>query len=131
MNVGDLLNNLSLDTWYKVLMALGIAGIATALIFDVKAISNPQLLLLSTGLFLFGLGEWKNHKTYTSYKPPNIYTGPGVYIHRTIWNPDLIGITLDVLGLLFILIAMGMIIYSSVTGNAPAATPTPIITPVP
>jgi hypothetical protein len=62
MNIGDFLKGLAIDTWYKALMYLGGAVFAVSLFVDVKGIGNVNAQLLSSGCFLLGLGEWKNHK---------------------------------------------------------------------
>ena len=84
MSPGDFLKNLVLDTWYKAL------------------VTNQQLQLLSTGIFFFGLGEWKNHKKESFIKPPNAYTGPSALISYTVWKPDLFGVFFDLIGLTLI-----------------------------
>lgn len=98
MDIGDFLKNFAIDTWYKAVMYLG--GVVTAVSFfvEVKGLTNHQLQLLSGGVFLIGLGEWKNHKVLSQIKPANAYTGGAAMIHQTIRMPDWVGNTFNVLG---------------------------------
>lgn len=126
MNVNDLSKALPFsDTWYKAVMSLGVIGFVIALMVDIKAISNNQLLLLSLGLFFIGLGEWKNHKKVSFIKEANAYTGPAAFIKSTVRKPDLIGTILVVLGVLLLIISIGTIVYSTLTNDMSIATPTP------
>ena len=126
MSIGDLPKILPFgDTWYKAVMSLGIMGFIIALIFDIKAISNIQLLLLSLGLFFIGLGEWKNRKKLSYIKEANAYTGPAALITQTVRAPDLVGVLLVALGFLLLIVSIGSIVYSALTGEPPVVTPTP------
>ncbi len=102
MSLGDFLKNLVLDTLYKALVYVGGLILVLSLFIEVKGITNQQLQLLSTGVFFFGLGEWKNHKKESFMKPPNAYTGPAALISYTVWKPDLLGILFDIIGLTLI-----------------------------
>jgi hypothetical protein len=102
MSLGDFLKNLVLDTWYKALVYVGGLILLLSLFIEVKGIANQQLQLLSTGIFFFGLGEWKNHKKESFIKPPNVYTGPTALISYTVWKPDLLGILFDLIGITLI-----------------------------
>jgi hypothetical protein len=86
------------DTWYKALMVLGAGIFAVALFLPVHGISNGQALLLSAGVFLFGLGEWKNHKLQSWIKPANAYTGGPALIQGMIRSPDFLGVVFDIVG---------------------------------
>jgi hypothetical protein len=89
-----------------------LGGVITAISFfvEVKGLTNHQLQLLSGGAFLIGLGEWKNHKERSQFKPPNIYTGgPGI-LHWTERSPDLFGVVLDVTGFGMIVLAIWRIV---------------------
>ena len=110
MDVGSLLKNLSLDTWYKVVMTLGGAVLAASFFLEVKGVTNQQLQLLSGGAFLIGLGEWKNHKVMQWFKPPNIYTGGPALMSQKVRSPDLIGWFLDLAGFVLLLAGIWKII---------------------
>ena len=49
--------------------------------------------------FLFGLGEWKNNKVTSWFKPPNFYTGGAALISAIIRNADFLGVLLELAGL--------------------------------
>ena len=104
MDIPKLLEKLSLDAWYKVLILIGFTLFVISLLFEIHGITNKQLLLLSGGLFLIGLGEWKNHKIITGIKPPNAYTGPAAIISQTKWLPDVIGVIMDLIGILMLVL---------------------------
>lgn len=103
MNLGDLLKGLALDRWYKVLVAVGGVVLAVSFFVPVQGITNRELQLLAGGVFLFGLGEWKNRKKQTRIQPPNVYLGgTALKLTREVWSPDPPGLLLDVIGLALI-----------------------------
>jgi hypothetical protein len=110
MNPGDLLKNLALDTWYKALIYLGVVLFVISLIIEVKGLTNAQLELLSSGLFFFGLGEWKNRKVASTFKPPNAYTGPAGILTTNVRKPDALGLIFDGLGVVLFVIGLYSII---------------------
>jgi len=112
MGFSDIFSNLKLDTWYKVFVYLGGLVLIISLFVEVKGIANTQLQLLSAGFFFIGIGEWKNYKVQSWIKPPNVYTGPTAFIQGSIRKPDLVGIILDITGL--VLIVLG--VYSIIKG---------------
>jgi len=111
MNIGNLFKNMAIDSWYKSLIYIG--GIITivSLFFEAKAMTNQHALLLGLSLLSIGLGEWKNHKIVSQFKPLNVYTGPAGIIKYPIRVPDIIGIALDLLGILLALILLFQIIF--------------------
>lgn len=106
MNVSEILKNLALDTWYKVLLYIGAILFLLSLVVTTKGITNGQLQLLSSGLFFFGLGEWKNRKVVCSLEPAGI-------LSTKIRQPDTLGMIFDLLGI--ILFAIG--IFSIIKGQ--------------
>ncbi len=112
MNLSDFLKNLQLDTWYKAFMYIGGIVLVGSFFLEVKGITNTQLQLVSAGLFFIGIGEWKNHKSESFIKPPNAYTGPAALITHSVWKPDLIGLLLDVAGLVLMIMGIRSIFFS-------------------
>ncbi len=112
MSPSDTFKNLKLDTWYKVFVYLGGVAFLVSLFVEIKGgMTNGQLQLLSLGVFLIGIGEWKNHKTVSWIKPPNVYTGGTALMETNERKPDLFGLACDLLGfLLIILSAICMIV---------------------
>jgi hypothetical protein len=103
MNIGDFLKALALDAWYKITLSFASAVLAVSFFTEVKGVTNAQLQLLSGGLFLISLGEWKNHKTVSGFKPPNAYTGPAAFMSGTIRSTDAFGILLQAVGVALLL----------------------------
>jgi hypothetical protein len=127
MNLGDLIKTLSLDVWYKALTVVGFILIVVALTFEVKAITNTQLLLLAAIMFFAGMGVWQGMRTRTvGWIPPNIYTGGPYQVEETNWNPNPIGCAF--LGISGILGLVFLISLFTITGSAPSPSPTSIPT---
>jgi len=97
---------LKIEHWYHAVTLLGGVGIFLSLIYDIKGISNNHALLLSLGVFFFGIGEWINHPLQTKIVPPNVYIAGGGIITGHPRNPSLLGSLFDILG--FIIIAMAV-----------------------
>jgi hypothetical protein len=110
MDALELLKNFAIDTWYKAIMCFGAVVFVISLFYGVKGLTNSQLQLLSGGAFLFGLGEWKNHKVRSWIKPPNAYTGPAAYMETTIRSADFLGTFLNLVGVALIVVAIWRII---------------------
>ena|SRR5690242_7486103 len=98
MDPSGLLKSLALDTWYKVVMYAGVVLFAVGFVVNIHGITSGEALLIGVGLFLIGLGEWKNHKVASWIKPPNVYTGPAAFMQATVRKPDVFGLLLDVCG---------------------------------
>ena len=98
MDPSGLHKSLALDTWYKVVMYAGVVLFAVGLVVNIHGITSGEALLIGVGLFLVGLGEWKNHKVASWIKPPNVYTGPAAFMQATVRKPDAFGLLLDALG---------------------------------
>lgn len=100
-----LLSNLVLDYWYKVLMAVGIlVFISTASGLLPKLPTAPSLLI-SMGVFFWGLGEWINHPLQTGLMPATAYMPAGVVTSHP-RNVRPIGVIFDLVG--FVLLAVGL-----------------------
>ncbi len=100
MNPADFtLKNLALDTWYKLLLALGIGIFFVSLLFDLKGISTQQAQILSGGLFLFGMGEWINHKKGFYIAHMAVWS---FRVTDTFWRPNILGLLLDLIGLVLL-----------------------------
>ena len=103
MAIPDAFKNLALDTWYKAFVYLGGVCFIASLFMEVKGVSNSQAQLLSLGFFLVGIGEWKNHKTVSWFKPPSVYTGGAALMSAKVRQPDSFGLACDVIGCLLVL----------------------------
>jgi len=99
VDLTKLFENLKLDAWYKVLVYIGIILILS-LFLPSQWITNKQLVLISSGVFLVGIGEWKNHKMTFWWETPYAIA------KARIWKPDIVGVLLDCIGVLFIVIGL-------------------------
>jgi len=112
MSLGDFFKSLAIDTWYKALVYIGGIVLVLSFFIEVKGISNSQLQLISGGVFILGLGEWKNHKFLPMIKPPNAYTGPAMFMNVPVWKPDPVGLLLDLAGIALVVAGARAIILS-------------------
>lgn len=106
MSIGDVLKNLIVDSWYKAFVYLGAVIFVISLFSDAKGLTNAQVQMLSAGLFLFGTGEWVNHKRESFFKENNFWTGGPALISYTVRKPDLFGLFLDLLGIVVLALAL-------------------------
>ena len=106
----EFFKDLKLDSWYMAVTYIGGVALLLSFFVDVKGISNNYLQILAGGIFLFGLGEWKNHKTESFIKPSNAYTGPAAVISYKVRKPDLFGWLLNIVGLALIIYGIYLII---------------------
>jgi len=114
MVLPEILKNLAIDVWYKAFISLGGVLFVIALLVDVKGITNGQLQLLASGMFFVGVGEWKNHKVASWFKPPSAYTGGAGFVSGTVRSPDLIGIAFDLIGIVLAVAGVGSIVLAAV-----------------
>ena len=99
-------DKLKLDAWYKAMTYLGGVIILLSLTIPIRILSNEVTAVIGSGLFLYGVGRWKNVKTHSNPTPGGIIT----------WqdrNPDLGGLILEALGILAIVLAVGYAINSN------------------
>lgn len=94
----DYFNNLKIDSWYKAVTYLGGLIVLLSLTVPLQILSNEIMALLGFGLFLYGIGRWKNVKTHTQ----PMATGMLTWDDR---NTDLFGLILEVLGVVMVLLA--------------------------
>jgi len=92
------LNKLKLDLWFKVLIPIG----AIILLFAIFT-TNKELMLLGFGLFLIGIGEWKNNKIRSKHVDASAFNAEQ-WIHIPIRKPDALGNFLLILGITSLII---------------------------
>lgn len=97
---------LKLDNWWEVVTLLGIVLLVIALLFEVKILSNDIIAGYGVGLILFGIGRWKNQKSFAGIIPGFIVSG-----ERRM--SDLSGILLEVGGLFVIVYVTAVVITGS------------------
>jgi hypothetical protein len=116
MALADAFKNLAIDTWYKAFVYVGGLGFIASLFAEVKGLTNGQAQLLTLGFFLIGIGEWKNHKTASWFKPPNVNTGGAALMSTKVRQPDAFGLACDLLGLVLMLIGIIGIVVTCMNG---------------
>ena len=65
----NLLKNLVLDYWYKMLILVSVILLITSLTVPLQVIPNGSLALMSVGGFLIGMGELVNHPYQEAVDP--------------------------------------------------------------
>jgi hypothetical protein len=123
MDIGETLKNFVIDTWYRAFVCLGAVLFVLSLTVDVNGMSNGQLQLLSGGLFLIGMGVWKNVKIATLFKPPNVYTGPAALISTNIRQAGPVGLCFEILGGILLLSFLVAIMFGSSRNPPPVSQP--------
>ncbi|MCL2656859.1 MAG: hypothetical protein FWD62_05445 [Betaproteobacteria bacterium] len=93
----ELLKNLKLDHWYKMLLLACFGLLVLSLTVPLQVIPNAVLMLMSLGGFLVGMGEWINHPYHARFNP--VF---GVVIEGRLHKPHVGGIALDVVGAVFV-----------------------------
>lgn len=100
-------DNLPLDTWFKAVTYLGGIVLILSLTVELKSVSNEVMTTIGFGMFLYGIGRWKNQKTRTQFVP-------GGKLSWKARDSDIIGLLLEVTGLLAIVSAIGYVIYQAI-----------------
>ena len=100
------LNNLKLDLWFKIFIAIGAFCFILSLTVDLKVATNEVISIISLGIMLFGVGEWINHPVHAEF----VNGGAIEYVKR---HNRPLGIIIDlVAAALFITGAVKLITYS-------------------
>ncbi len=123
MEIGEWFKSFVIDTWYKASLFAGAGLFVLSLCIDVKGMSNGQLQVLSGGLFLLGLGVWKNQKVASFIKPPNVYTGPAALMSTKVRQVDAVGGLFEVLGVILLVVFPLMLVFGSSRKPAPQSVP--------
>ncbi len=110
----DFLNNFKLDTWWKIVLWLGVISITASLVHEVSFIQNKHLFGLGVGLVLVGLSHAIAHNTQSYFKAANAYTGSAALITYDVLNHNgvtclLFTIGLAISSLFFILLIKSLI----------------------
>jgi hypothetical protein len=103
MSLPPVFDNLSLDSWFKAVTYIGGVLLIFSLFIPTQAVSNGLVSIFGTGMFIYGLGRWKNHKTTSTIA----YGGILSTTHR---KPDILGLLLEVSGLLIMLYGSGIVL---------------------
>lgn len=92
-------DNLKIDIWFKAVTYLGGVIVILSLTIPMRVLPNEEWSLLGFGLFIFGTGRWKNHKSHSQRVPSG-------YITWKDRNTDLLGLLLEATGIVLVLLAV-------------------------
>lgn len=96
------LDSLKLDVWYMFILYMGTFGFFISLFYKPEGVEYNITIPFFFGLILLGLGEWKRERMLHQIKPPNVYTGGTMLISQKIQVMDVLGILLEIIGILLI-----------------------------
>jgi hypothetical protein len=98
---------LSIDTWWKAVLALGVLATIGASIFDFTFIDRRHLFGLGIGMILIGIGHWMAYKDFSTFAFHGILSWKAMK-HNPI-SIILILIGIGLIGLFGYLIVKGLI----------------------
>jgi len=96
---------IKLDVWYKTLIPFGGIMALISLFYSPSFIEQKELFVLGCGLFLLGIGEWKNQKYMireTTASAFNPYIRESIPIRKS----DPLGIFLVLIGIIAIIVSL-------------------------
>jgi hypothetical protein len=96
------LESLKIDTWWKVVLLLGVGAIFMSLTIKAEFIQNKHLFGIGIGMLLISISYWIAEKKFSTIKPPNVYTGPTALISWKEIHHNPITSILLMLGFIFI-----------------------------
>jgi hypothetical protein len=108
--------NLTLDTWFKAFAYLGGTIFVLAIFVPVRAGSNELIAVVGVGMFLLGVGRWKNQKTFTALQ--NQGFGSLLKMSTERRSPDIVGLFFELSGWVLLLVAIGSVVVTVVTGTS-------------
>ena len=110
----EFLNALKLNTWWSVVLWLGLVAILIASLYDIDFLANNHLFGLGIGLVLVGLSYTIAEGSFSFIKPPNAYTGGAMQItQRILEHSPVTYITLGT-GIVVTILFLGLIIFGLV-----------------
>ncbi len=74
------LENFKIDTWWKIILYLGVGAIVASFYFKITFIEGKHLFGFGLGMFLIGISFGIAEQNCSVIKPPNAYTGPAALI---------------------------------------------------
>lgn len=105
MSLPTVFDNLSVDSWFKAVTYIGGLLLIFSLFFPTQAFSNSLIATFGAGMFVYGLGRWKNHKTTSTMT----YGGILSVTHR---KTDPLGLLLEGVGLLILMYGIGVVLVN-------------------
>jgi hypothetical protein len=101
----DLFNNLKIDQWFKAVTYIGGVIFVLAIFLPVQVGSNQLVAVLGAGLFILGVGRWKNQKAFAGVQG-------GFKISGEKRIPDLAGLLIELVGWVLLV----YVAWTAVTG---------------
>jgi len=106
----NFLERLKIDSWWKVVLLLGIGSIFMSFTINVDFIQERYLFGLGLGMLLIGISYWIAEKSFSEIKPPNVYTGPAAFISWKEIHHNLFTIIMFLGGIIFVFLFIFLII---------------------
>ena len=106
----SLWGKLILDIWYKTLMYIGGVGSLLSLFLplQIQSLSNMQIFILFFGIFLLGLGEWKNHPAAVQVEPVSMMKA--LVMQGVMRVPNRTGNIIILVGIMLIIIVISTVL---------------------
>jgi hypothetical protein len=91
-----ILENLALDKWFKAVTYIGGLLLFFSIFVPSQVVTNNLITIFGIGMFVFGVGRWKNYKTTSSIQGNSV-------VKVTQRDTDMFGIILETVGILILL----------------------------
>lgn len=108
----DIFSKLKLDSWWNLILYLGVLLGASSLIFEIDFLENNHLFGLSLGMVIFSLSFWIAVKELSAIKPSNAYTGGTALISWKEISHNFFSLILLIIGLALIILFGCKVIFS-------------------
>ena len=95
----NILENLKLDSWYGIVLYIGILLIAASLFLKVDFLEEKHLFGLGLGMFLIGISFRIAEKYAHTIKPPNFYSGGAALLSWKVIKHNPISIIILIIGI--------------------------------
>ncbi len=110
----EFLNALKLNTWWSIILWLGLIALLTSSIYDIDFLENKHLFGLGIGLVLIGLSMTIAEGSFSFIKPPNAHTGGAALITQRTIEHNLVTRCMLGAGFAVSLLFLGLVIFSLV-----------------
>jgi hypothetical protein len=94
-----ILENLQLDTWYGIILYVGVLMMAASIFVNIEFLEEKHLFGLGLGLLLIGISYKKAEMYKNRFKPANIHTGGTGFFQWKVIKHNTISIIILVIGL--------------------------------
>lgn len=94
-----ILENLKLDTWFGVMLYVGVLMMAASIFVDITFLEEKHLFGLGMGMFVFGLSFRMAEKYQNTFNPPHLDTGPATFFEWKVIKHNTFSIITLIIGL--------------------------------